>query len=215
MEEERGAIVLFEDTPVRTVEIENENWIAAIDVAKSLGYDNPSRASADMIRQNKELFEGNERIVCLHSLGGRQNTRILNMKGVIAFCIKSNKKDALPFQKWATKVLEKEIKNIPSNIRLIAKQKRVKFTDTLQEHGCSKPHHYINITLDMKESLGIERDKKKDMCDLIEVMKIAASEDIARINMIQDNAQGYKECHDDSVNAAIAVGEATKPKQLQ
>lgn len=208
--ETRSAIVVFEDTPVHKQWIDGEQWIPAIDVAKALGYENPSRAVSDMIKGNDELFKDYEKIVCLQSLGGRQKTRVLNLKGVIAFCIKSNKPTAIPFQRWAVSQLEKVISKIPEDIRLVSKQKRVKFTDSLKEHGCDKPYHYINITKDMKESLNIDKNKPKDSCDLIEVMKIAASEDIARINLIQNNASGYIECHNESVKASTLVCEGTK-----
>lgn len=212
--EPRKAIVVFDDVPVRKEWHDGEQWIAAIDVAKALGYDNPSRATADMIKNNKELFKGYEKIVCLASFGGRQKTRVLNLKGVIAFCIKSNMPKAIQFQRWAAGILEKHISSIPPDIRLIAKQKRIKFTDTLRDHGCDKPYHYINITRDMKDGLGIDKNKPKNSCDLIEVMKIAASEDIARINLLQKDADGYIECHNESVKASIAVQEATSVPEL-
>lgn len=209
--EPRNAVVLFEDVPVRREWHNGEQWIAAIDVAKALGYDNPSRAASDMVNNNKELFADYERIVSSFDGTQRRNTRLLNLKGVIAFCVRSNQKRAIPFQRWACSILEKHIPTIPQDVRLIAKQKRVKFTDTLQEHGCNKPYHYSNITKDMKDSLGIDKHKPKDSCDLIEVMKIAVSEDLARINMIQDQSQGYFECHDASVLAAKAIEKNTKP----
>ena len=130
---------------------------------------------------------------------------MLNQKGVITFCVKSNRKEAIPFQRWAVTQLEKVMSNIPSDIRLISKQKRVRFTDSLRDHGCSAPYHYSNITKDMKQALAIDKNKPKDSCDLIEVMKIAASEDIARINLIQNNSSGYYECHDQSIKAAGLV----------
>ena len=212
--EPRNAIVVFDDVPVRREWHDGEQWIAAIDVAKALGYDNPSRAASDMINHNPELFADYERIVSSFDGTQRRRTRVLNLKGIIAFCVRSNQPKAIPFQRWAVTILEKHISAIPSDVRLIAKQKRVKFTDTLRDHGCDKPYHYINITRDMKDGLGIDKNKPKDSCDLIEVMKIAASEDIARINMLQDKTEGYKECHDTSVKASALVAEGTKAKSI-
>jgi hypothetical protein len=168
-----------------------------------------------MINGNSELFKDYEKIVCLQSFGGRQKTRVLNQKGVIAFCVKSNMPIAIPFQRWAVSILESNIAKIPSDIRLVSKRKRIQFTDTLKEHGCDKPYHYINITRDIKDGLGIDKNKPKDSCDLIEVMKISVSEDMARINMIQNMATGYHECHDESVKASAIVYEGTKPKQIE
>jgi len=99
--EPRNAIVVFEDTPIHKEWIDGEQWIPAIDVAKALGYENPSRTVSDMVKGNESLFRDYEKIVCLQSLGGRQNTRVFNLKGVIAFCLKSNKEAAIPFQRWA------------------------------------------------------------------------------------------------------------------
>lgn len=216
--EPRNAVVLFEDVPVRREWRDGEQWIAAVDVAKALEYDNPSRAASKVILRNKERFEGYYKQFTSDKLsaqtgdsGQGRKMYFLNQLGVVAFCMLSNMPKAIPFQRWADKILVKHIQNIPEDIRLVAKQKRVKFTDTLQEHGCNKPYHYSNITKDMKDSLGIDKHKPKDSCDLIEVMKIAVSEDLARINMIQDQSQGYFECHDASILAAKAIEKNTKP----
>jgi prophage antirepressor-like protein len=205
----RNAVVLFEDVPVRKEWYNDEQWIPAIDVAKALGYDNPSRATSDVLRRNTDRFEGYSTIRKLRiSVGGVErgrNTVWLNLVGVVAFCMLSNMPSAIPFQRWADKVLAKKLQELPTDIRLIAKQKRVKFTDILKEHGCTAPKQYSTITIDMKEALDIDKYKPKAECDLIEVMKIAASEDIARINMIQNNAQGYIPCRDESTKAAHTV----------
>jgi len=208
--ESRTAVVLFEDTPIRREFIDNEYWIAAIDVAKALKYDNPSRAVNDMIKNNAELFEGYERFVVLKRGRSKQNIRVFNARGVIAFCIKSNKTEAIKFQRWAVAELEKKVMSIPTDIRMVAKQKRILFTDTLKDHGCTKPHHYINITKDMKKELDITVTQKRKDCDLIEVMKIAVSEDLARINMIQNDSSGYVDCRDASLHAAHVVKENTQ-----
>jgi len=221
--EPRNAVVVFEDVPVRREWHNGEQWVAAVDVAKALGYENPSRAASKMILRNKERFEGYYQQISSKKLctqvgdsGQARKMHFLNQLGVVAFCMLSDMPKAIPFQRWADKVLVKHIQNIPEEIKLIAKQKRVKFTDTLQEHGCNKPHHYINITKDMKDSLGIDKNKPKNSCDLIEVMKIAVSEDLARINMLQDQSHGYSECHEASILAAKAIEKNTKPnKELE
>ena len=219
--EPRNAIVVFEDVPVRREWHDGEQWIAAIDVAKALEYENPSSAASQMILRNKDRFEGYYQQISSKKLsplsedsGQNRKMYFLNQLGAVAFCMLSDMPKAIPFQRWADKELAKRIQDIPSDVRLIAKQKRVKFTDTLRDHGCDKPYHYINITRDMKNGLGIDKNKPKDSCDLIEVMKIAASEDIAKINMLQGNPEGYRECHDISVKASALVSEGTKPKSI-
>jgi prophage antirepressor-like protein len=214
--ETRNAIVVFEEVPVRREWHNGEQWIPAIDVAKALEYDNPSRAVKDILKRNEARFEGYTTRCKLHVVeGGIEKGRMtdwLNLYGVIAFCMISSMPKAIPFQRWADKELAKRIQEIPTDIRLISKQKRVKFTDSLKEHGCTKPYHYINITRDMKEGLNIDRNKPKDSCDLIEVMKISVSEELARINLIQNHANRYTECRDESVKASVLINEGTKLK---
>lgn len=209
-----NAVVVFENTEIRKEWFNGEQWVPALDVAKALSYDNPSRAVKDILNRNKEKFQGFTTKRKLHRVeGGIEKGRLsdfLNLEGIVMFCMVSNMPAAIPFQRWAVKVLKTKLQEIPSDIRLISKQKRVKFTDDLKDHGCTKPAHYINITKDMKKGLDIDKNKPKDMCDLIEIMKIAASEDIARINLLQNNSDGYRECHDASVQATKAVNEGTK-----
>lgn len=194
----RPAIIVFEETNIRKIWEKGEQWIAAIDVAKALGYENPSREASTIIKRHKERFEG---YTCTRKLGvqsingneQKRNITFINFKGVIAFCMLCNLPKAIPFQRWADSALEKQINKIPNDIKLIATSKRVRFTDELKNHGLNKGYHYSNITKSMKENLGIDKKKPKEMCDLIEVMKIAISEDVAMINLMQSDAEGYKE----------------------
>lgn len=212
--ESRPAIVSFEEVPVRKIWHEKEQWIAAIDVAKALGYDNPSREASTVIKRHKERFEGYTTTRKMRVVeGGIEKSRglqFLNLKGVIAFCMLCNLPKAIPFQRWADSVLEKHINKIPADIKMIATTKRVKFTDELKEHGVDKPYHYANITKSMKDKLGIDKEKPKANCDLIEVMKIAAAEDIARINLLQSEANGYSEVKPicDKSSEVVAIGTA-------
>jgi len=208
-----NAVVLFEDIEVRREEIDGEQWIPALDVAKALGYDNPSRTINAILTRNAERFNGYTTIHKMKIVEGGiekgRNTTWLNLTGVIAFCMVSDMPRAIPFQRWADKVLKEKLLEIPSDVRLIAKQKRVRFTDTLNERGVKGSKQYSDITIDMKEALEIDKYKPKSSCDLIEVMKIAVAEDLARIKMIQANSQGYIDCHDKSVSASKAIAKET------
>lgn len=189
----KNAVVIFEEVPIRKIWDNKEQWLSALDIAKALGYENPSRAVNDILRRNKERMKDYAKCVSLETLGGKQKSWVLNLKGVIAFCMLSAMPKAIPFQRWADSVLEKHINKIPEDIKLIATTRRVKFTDQLKEHGFDKPSEYIAVTKSMKENLDIDKNKPKSECDLIEVMKIAAAEMIATINIIQDNPKGFIE----------------------
>jgi prophage antirepressor-like protein len=208
--ETKQALVIFEGVEIRRVEKDGQQWISALDVAKALEYSNPTVAVKNTVFRNKERFEGYSIWLPLQTKGGVQNTTMLNLKGVIAFCMLSKQKQAVPFQKWADSVLEKEILNIPDDIRLKAKRKRLEFTDTLKEHGYTKPHEYIQTTVQMKENLGIDKTKKKPECDLIEVMKIATAEMLAKTNLMISEKNGYHEVNPVCIESAKIIDSATK-----
>lgn len=99
--------------------------------------------------------------------------------------------------------------------KLRDKSKRVRneFTDTLKDHGCSQPHHFINITGDMKETIGIPRHIKKDQFTVRGLRAITACEALASLQLDIHNANGYNSCRNISVDACIQVKEITKLNQ--
>lgn len=211
--ESKEALVIFEGIEIRRMEKDGQQWISALDVAKALGYDNPSVAIQNIVSRNYDKFldySCTTKLVVRDKNGVNKSRELmfLNLKGVIAFCMFSKQKQAIPFQRWADSVLEKEILNIPSDIRLKATRKRVEFTDTLKEHGYTKKHEYIQTTVQMKKELDI--DKPKSECDLIEVMKIAVSEDLARLRIAISEKNGYQEVNPLCVESAKTINNVVK-----
>lgn len=201
----KEALVIFEDYQIRKIEKNGQIWISALDVAKALEYINPAQAVNTILKRNIERFEGCILVDNLStnlSYHKKETLTFLNLEGVISFCLISNQKKAIPFQKWAVKILKEKILDIPDDIKLIAKKKRVEFTDTLKEHGYKSPHEYIQTTKQMKKELNI--DKKKEDCDLIELMKIASAEMLAKTKIMKSELNGYSEvnpvCIDSSKN---------------
>ena len=82
---------------------------------------------------------------------------------------------------------------------------RHSFTDTLKDHGCSKPGHYIQITRSMKELSGIPATKKKDALDMMELARITAAEMVATCNIMRQGSAGYIECKHESDKASRDV----------
>lgn len=205
-----NAVVIFEDYQIRKIEKDGQIWIAAIDIAKALEYRNPSVAVSVMVDRNSDRFEGY--LTYQNDNSGQQTRKMafLNLKGVIAFCMLSKQKKAVEFQRWADAVLEKEILNIPKEIRIKAARKRIEFTDTLKEHGYKKPVEYATTTKNMKRGLGIDENKPKSSCDLIEVMKIATAEMLAKTNIMISEANGFNEIDPLCVTSAKAISESTK-----
>lgn len=93
--------------------------------------------------------------------------------------------------------LEKKQKTI----REESKKTRNQFTDMLKEHGYNKPGHYIQTTIQMKNTLGITA--KKDNMSELELKKIRASEALA--DLLIDKETGYSEVNPVCVNSCQIV----------
>ena len=217
--ETKKAIVIFEDLPIRKIEKDGETWVSALDVAKALEYSNPSVTIQQIIvERNSDRFKGYSTINSLLVVEGERKVKrkmlFLNLKGVIAFCMLSKQPKAVPFQRWADSVLAKEISNIPEDIRIVAKRKRVEFTETLKTHGYNKPVEYATTTKQMKKAIGIDENKPKSECDLIEVMKIATAEMLAKTNIMITEASGFNEVNPICIESGKVIEKHTK-KQIK
>lgn len=94
--------------------------------------------------------------------------------------------------------------------RLEAKSTRVKFTDSLQEHGC-KGYDYMHITNNMKKPFEISEKHHKGDFDKRELKLIEAAEHVATI--LLDDEEGYRECNETCVNAAESIVELAEKKK--
>lgn len=94
-------------------------------------------------------------------------------------------------------LLEKKQKTL----REETKKTRNQFTDMLKEHGYNKPGHYIQTTIQMKNTLGITA--KKDNMNELELKKIRAAEAMA--DLLIDDESGYHEVNPVCVNSCQIV----------
>jgi len=94
-------------------------------------------------------------------------------------------------------------------VRKESKQIRHNFTDVLRNHGYSKPHEFIQTTIQMKKELGITA-KKNNMTE-IELKKIKASEYLADI--LIDTQSGYYEINPICIQSSKVIIQATKKRK--
>lgn len=110
----KDVTLFFDNIPIRKKMIDGAWWISAVDTAKAIGYANPSRDANKIIQRNSERFKGyttRVKMVLLEGIVKKERTiTMLNLKGVIALCMLSKHENAVPFQRWADKVLEEHIK---------------------------------------------------------------------------------------------------------
>lgn len=178
-------IEFFQDIPVRKIELNGEWWVSAVDTAKAVGYSNPKRDSSNIIMENIDRFKDYSTVTKLVSVeNGRnvnRNMRVLNLKGVIAFCMLSKLPKAVPFQRWADKVLADHIEAAVK----ARKQKYGAITEKTvtarkmevsewQRHG-AQGKDYRDLTLLEYELLGFDEDQRKGKMAPDELLKLTIS----------------------------------------
>ena len=84
----------FENKPVRVVKEDNETWFVAKDITAVLEY---SYWQPNIISIIPDEWKGIKQV---NTLGGEQSMSCLTEQGVYFFLARSDKKKAIPFQKW-------------------------------------------------------------------------------------------------------------------
>lgn len=81
---------------IRTVEVDGEPWLVGKDVARALGYQNPSKAIADHIDPEDKL--NNDSLLSLGQRGGW----LINESGLYSLVLSSKLPGAKRFKRWVT-----------------------------------------------------------------------------------------------------------------
>lgn len=90
---------IWNDYPIRFVEIDGEWWAVAADVAKALNFRDAYNATLKM----KTKYRGTYKV---STPSGDQEMIILNEKGLYRLIMRSNKKEAEEFQDWVYEMLK-------------------------------------------------------------------------------------------------------------
>lgn len=86
----------YDDQLVRTVMIDDAPWFVAKDVCSALGIQNHKDSVA------KSLDDDEKGVEKIYSLGGVQETIVINESGLYTLIMRSNKPEAKRFRKWVT-----------------------------------------------------------------------------------------------------------------
>lgn len=86
---------IYKDHNVRIIEKDAEPWFVAKDVAEILGYSDTQAMTRKLAKDEKGTCTDN-------SSGQVRNITIINEYGLFAAILKSNKKEAIDFQRWIT-----------------------------------------------------------------------------------------------------------------
>lgn len=91
-------IIVFENEEfgnVRTIMIDNEPWFVASDVCRALDVGNTSQALTRIDADEKD-------IILNDTLGGKQETLVINEYGLYSLILSSRKPEAKKFKRWIT-----------------------------------------------------------------------------------------------------------------
>ena len=86
----------FEDQQIRVLTIEGEPWFVGKDVAEVLGYSNSRKAIADHVDSE------DKGVTKCYTLGGTQQTTIINESGLYSLILSSKLPKAKEFKHWVT-----------------------------------------------------------------------------------------------------------------
>lgn len=90
-------IFKYQDSEVRTIEMNGEPWFVLKDVCKVLAMD------VSKIKQVSDRLDVDEKGRCsVPTPGGVQETWVINESGLYNVILRSDKPEAKPFRKWVT-----------------------------------------------------------------------------------------------------------------
>lgn len=86
----------YQDSTVRTVEVNGETWFVLSDVCKILDIGNTTDVTN---RLDQDEFD---KIEVVNSIGRKQQSSVVSESGLYNIILRSNKPEAKPFRKWVT-----------------------------------------------------------------------------------------------------------------
>ena len=97
----------FQNTKLSVINQNNQIWLSALDVGKSLGYSQPVVGVTKIYdRHHDEFTEKMTALIEMPTAGGLQKVRIFSLRGAHLIGMFSHTKIAKDFRKWVLDVLE-------------------------------------------------------------------------------------------------------------
>lgn len=132
----------YHDNEVRTIQKDGEPWFVLKDVCKVLDLGSPHKVAERLDEDEKGRNQ-------IPTLGGVQETTIINESGLYNVILRSDKPEAKPFRKWVTSEV------LPS----IRKHGAYMTTETL-EAALLNPDTLIKLATDLKNERAARRHWK-------------------------------------------------------
>ena len=209
---EKGFIIMnnlkiwnYEDTTVRTIEIDGEIWFVGKDTAEILGYSNTRDALA------KHVDDEDKATVAIRDGSQNRNVTVINESGVYALIFGSKLPDAKKFKHWVTHEVLPEIRKTgaygefsPLLQLLIQQEKETKALqiqmDTIRDTMTLERDNWRNQSNDIVRKIAVKRYQDASMAfyvwneifDLVDAR--AGSKIMVRLHNIKNRMKerGYK-----------------------
>ena len=205
-------VKMFEKNSVRCFEKNGEPYFSVLDVCKVLGIANSRDATGTLEKDDVCLTD------VIDKLGRQQALTIINEGALYQLIFKSRKESAKTFRRWVTHEIIPSIRktgkySIPQSIKQISTKNRTALTSEWQEHGITKPHEFIQLTLQEYKALDIKN--KKNQMTKREIALLSALESMEMLKLFDNqNVNGYYECKDSLVETAGNISLITKKKEV-
>lgn len=139
----------YGEIEVQTIIKDNEPWFVAKDVCNALEVKNTSDALS-------RLDDDEKGVVSTDTLGGTQDTLIVNEPGLYSLILGSRKPQAKPFKRWVTHEV------IPS-----IRKHGAYMTEAALEQAVANPDFIIGLLTNLKE----EKEKNKQLSTTVQKQK--------------------------------------------
>jgi prophage antirepressor-like protein len=194
---------IFNKDKIRIFIKNGEPYFSITDICKHLELTNPSHYTSTIKKDYLRTTYVVDR------LGRNNEIIIISEFGLYELIFKSRKPEACKFKEWVFEEVIPSIRktgkySIPEKVKAISTKNRNNLTSDWQEHGITKPHEFIQLTLQEYKVLGI--DKKKPEMTRHEILRLAALESMESLKLFDNmDVNGYYECKDSLVETGNQI----------
>jgi prophage antirepressor-like protein len=204
---------IFSGKKVRCFIQDNEPYFSVYDVCDVLGMKNSRQQTSTLKKDGVRIADA------IDNLGRQQKLTIINEANLYRLIFRSKKEESKIFQDWIFEEVIPSIRktgqySIPDEVKKISTENRTLLTTEWQKHGITKPHEYINLTLQEYKCLGVPNKRKKDLTrgEMLLLSALESMEMLKLFNDAENNIKGYYDCKDSLITTTKQIKEITGNK---
>lgn len=193
----------FNNEEIKIATVNETEYFCVADVGKILEL-------KDIHRRARTLPEKGRLLVPTPTSGGMQDTMFVDEKNLYRLIFQSKKKESIKFQDWVFDEVIPQIRktgkySIPERLKKQSTDNRNLLTDSWKECGITKPHHFIQLTLQEYKALNLKKGKRKKDMTRKEILLLNALESMESLKLFGTGEKDYYECRDSMQDTAIQI----------